>query len=76
MLTDRLKLLSDLVVRAAFQGSLKREVQKKDEAATRCAELLCSHPSMCIEAWIGRAPLQMKLRVRGIVILVRGSLSH
>eukprot|EP00439_Symbiodinium_sp_Y106_P081479 s3234_g20.t1 len=34
--------------------SLKREVQKKDEAATRCAELLCSHPSMCIEAWIGR----------------------
>ncbi|CAE7558148.1 epi-1 [Symbiodinium natans] len=34
--------------------SLRREVQKKDEAATRCAELLCSHPSMCIEAWIGR----------------------
>jgi len=30
------------------------EVRRREEAATRCAELLCSHPSMNIEAWIGK----------------------
>lgn len=30
------------------------EVRRREEAATRCAELLCAHPSMNIEAWIGK----------------------
>lgn len=42
-------------------GSMALEVRRREEAAARVAELLCCHPSVCIEAWIGKAPWDVSL---------------